>query len=114
MKISVLAIAAAIAIVNVSAADQPVLRSEATSAEAVPGTMTTPDKMKRSISGAVDLGVDLAGVAALAGAGKKAKAETRTVDEIMHSIHQPYTRSTLRLNLHSQMGPRVWLDVSSN
>ncbi|UIZ25088.1 hypothetical protein KXD40_006970 [Peronospora effusa] len=47
MKISVLAIAAAIAIVNVSAADQPVLRSEATSAEAVPGTMTTPDKNKK-------------------------------------------------------------------
>lgn len=58
--------------------------------------------------------VVLAGVAALAGAGKKAKAETRTVDEIMHSIHQPYTRSTLRLNLHSQLGPRVWLDVNSN
>ncbi|UIZ24820.1 hypothetical protein KXD40_006969 [Peronospora effusa] len=47
MKISVLAIAAANAIVNVSAADQPVLRSEATSAEAVPGTMTTPDKNKK-------------------------------------------------------------------
>ena len=54
---------------------------------------------RRSISGAVGLGVDLvgeeagaeealAGVVALAGAGKKAKAETRTVDEIMHSI--PY------------------------
>ena len=54
---------------------------------------------RRSISGAVGPGVDLvgeeagaeealAGVVALAGAGKKAKAETRTVDEIMHSI--PY------------------------
>ncbi|UIZ24762.1 hypothetical protein KXD40_006935 [Peronospora effusa] len=51
MKISVLAIAAAIAIVNVSAADQPVLRSEATSAEAVPGTMTTPDKKKEHFWG---------------------------------------------------------------
>ncbi|UIZ24818.1 hypothetical protein KXD40_006967 [Peronospora effusa] len=38
MKISVLAIAAATAIVNVSAADQPVLRSEATSAEAETNT----------------------------------------------------------------------------
>ena len=66
---------------------------------------------RRSSSGAVDLGVDLAGeeagaeavvvalagVAALAGAGKKAKAVTRTVDEIMHSIHHPHTGSTLRL-----------------
>lgn len=57
---------------------------------------------RRSISGVVDPGVDLvgeeagaevgeealAGVAALAGAGKKVKDETTTVDEIMHSIHQ--------------------------
>lgn len=55
----------------------------------------------------VDLGVDLAGeeagaeavvvamvgVVALAGAGKQAKAQTRTVDEIMHSIRRPDTCS---------------------
>ena len=75
---------------------------------------------RRSISGAVDLGADLAGeeagaeavvvalagVAALAGAGagKKAKTETRTEDEIMYSIHHPHTRITLRLKSSFPIG----------
>ena len=73
---------------------------------------------RRSISGAVDLGVDLAGeeagaevvvvalagVAALAGAGKKEKAETRTVVEIIHLIHPSHMRSTLRLKSSFPIG----------
>ena len=47
MKISVLAVAAAIAIANVSAADQLALRSAATPAEAAPRTVTTPDGNKK-------------------------------------------------------------------
>ncbi|CAI5746380.1 unnamed protein product [Peronospora destructor] len=47
MKISALAIAAAIAIANVSAAYQPALRSAAMPAEAAPGAMTTPDGKKK-------------------------------------------------------------------
>lgn len=47
MKISVLAIAAAIAIANVSAADQPALRSAATPAEAAPDAVTTSDGNKK-------------------------------------------------------------------
>ena len=47
MKISVLAVAAAIAIANVSAADQPALRSAATPAEAASGTVTTPEGNKK-------------------------------------------------------------------
>ncbi|UIZ24624.1 hypothetical protein KXD40_006815 [Peronospora effusa] len=47
MKISALAVAAAIAIANISAADQPALRSAAMPAEAAPGGMTTPDGNKK-------------------------------------------------------------------
>ena len=47
MKITALAVAAAIALVNVSAADQPALRSAATTAEAVSGAVKTPDGDKK-------------------------------------------------------------------
>ena len=51
MKISALAVAAAIAIANVSAADQPALRSTAVPAEAAPGAVTTPDGNKKEFWG---------------------------------------------------------------
>ena len=52
MKISALAVAAAIAIANVSAADQLALRSAAMPAEAAPGAMMTPDgKKKEQVGG---------------------------------------------------------------
>ncbi|UIZ24625.1 hypothetical protein KXD40_006816 [Peronospora effusa] len=47
IKISALAVATEIAIANVSAADQPALRSAAMPAEAAPGGMTTPDGNKK-------------------------------------------------------------------
>ena len=75
-------------------------------------------KTRRNSSGAVDLGVDLAGaevvVAAgvevgaedLAGDGKRAK--TKAVDQIMHSQHintSLVTRAALKIeSFHSQMG----------
>ena len=42
MKMSALAVAAAIAIANVSAVDQPAMRSTAMPAEVAPGAVTTP------------------------------------------------------------------------
>ena len=47
MKISALAVAAAITTTNVSAADQPALRSAAMPAEAAPGVVTTPNENKK-------------------------------------------------------------------
>ncbi|CAH0482379.1 unnamed protein product [Peronospora belbahrii] len=47
MKISALAVVAAIAIANVSGADQPALRSATMPVETAPGTMTTPDGDKK-------------------------------------------------------------------
>ncbi|UIZ24945.1 hypothetical protein KXD40_006824 [Peronospora effusa] len=47
MQISALAVATAIAIANISAADQPALRSAAMPAEAAPGGMMTPDGNKK-------------------------------------------------------------------
>lgn len=47
MKISALAIAAVIATANVSAADQPALRSVGVPAEAAPGAVKTPDGDKK-------------------------------------------------------------------
>ena len=47
MKISALTIAAVIAIANVSAADQPALRSAVTPAEAAPGALKAPDGDKK-------------------------------------------------------------------
>lgn len=47
MKIAALAIAAAIATANVSAADQPALRSANTPVEAAPGAATSPDGDKK-------------------------------------------------------------------
>ena len=79
-------------------------------------------KTRRNSSGAVDLGVDLAGAEVvvadgevagvevgaedLAGAGKRAK--TKAVDQIMHSQHitmSLVTRAALKIeSFHSQMG----------
>lgn len=47
MKISALAIAAVLAIANVSATDQPALRSAGMPAEAATGAMKTPDGDKK-------------------------------------------------------------------
>ena len=47
MKISALAIAAAIAVATVSAADQPALRSAVTPAEAAPDAVKNPDGDKK-------------------------------------------------------------------
>ena len=46
-KISALAVAATIAIANVSAADQPALRSAAMPVEPAPAAATTPDVNKK-------------------------------------------------------------------
>ena len=47
MKISALAVAAAIAIANVSAADHPALRSAAIPAVAAPGAVASPNENKK-------------------------------------------------------------------
>ena len=51
MKISALAVAAAIAVANASAADQPALRSAAMPAEVAPGAVPTTDGNKKEFWG---------------------------------------------------------------
>ena len=69
---------------------------------------------RKSSSGVVDLGVDLAGAAGVAvveagedagvaGDGKKAKAETTAANEILLSQCHPRTRSTRRLKVLFQI-----------
>ena len=76
-------------------------------------------KIRRSSSGAADLGVDSAGAeavvvageeagveAGVAGDGNKVKAETKAVEQIMHSTRQHATRSN--------RGHEFGLVISSN